>query len=713
MPALPAAKAATAVITLAMFASVLPAHGGQYIPPSYSGPGDIVPPGPSGPNDRRPTGPQTGGPSGPSAPAPSGPAAPAPPMPSGPSTGGPSGPGTGGPSGPGTGGPSGPGAGGPAAPGARGAAGATTGGRRGVTIQDDATAWHYWWEFNKNPYLNLRNAVHAGVQTGSDDFYLGATRAAPAADAMRPTVRQTMHTVLPALKRALDSTEQRDITSASLIAMAKIGRDHQQFTLLDVFRSRLDGHDQEIRETAALAIGIAAIGDKKSMDLLTALVTDSAVGRTVSGGRINARTQAFSAYALGLTALDSDDLALKRRVFETLQPLVDSNRMRDRNIKVAAIHGIGLLGLHGGGYKTMKLRDEAKRLLKDFFGRKLGRAGEWVQAHVPIALVRLARSDRKWCIRLLRDELSKRNSQRRGNQITQSCVQALGWLAKPYEDKDSEDAAISQRLLELSHTHKNAMVRRFALMALARIGGAANRTALLIEFDRASKTQRRPWCAIALGLLAHNQRQIPGAAATVDDMIADTLATELRDAKNPSLVGALAIGLGLAGAKESSELLAQRLRGQNAKERMAGYLCVGLALMGDRRAAEDIRVVLADARFRPQLLVQAAMSLGKLGDKEAERMLLERMDAGANLVTLASCASALGLIGDRRSVAPLTAMLLDDELSALPRAFSAAALGGICDRRDLPWSTPISAGINYNANVETLTDQAAGVLDIL
>jgi len=704
MPALPAAKAVMAAVAFAMSTPELVAHGGQYIGPTgpYTGPGDIVPPGPNRPRPRPGSGPYTGGPSGPSAPAPSGPVAPAP---SGPSTGGPTPPSTGGPSGPSTGG--------PAAPSARGTTPAKTGGRRGVTIEDDRTAWHYWWEFNKGPYLNLRNSVHRGVQTGSDDFYLGATRAAPAANAMRPTARQTMHTVLPALKRALDTTEQRDITTASMIAMAKIGRDHQQFKLRDVFAKRLSVSNQEVRETAALALGIAGFDDGKSLDLLTSLVLDTADGRALSGGRVNARTRAFSAYAMGLTARDSKKIATKQRVFAALKPLVDSDRMRDRNIKVAAIHGIGLLGLTGSDYKTLKLREEAKHLLKDFFGRKLGRGGEWVQAHVPIALVRLAGVDRKWCIRLLTTELDKNGSRRRSNEVVQSCVQALGWLAAPYEDDASDDAAISQRLLKVSRTHKNAMVRRYALMALARIGGASNRTALLRQFDRASKTQRRPWCALALGLLAYNERQQPGASTHIDDMIVDTLRRELRAAKNPGLVGSLAIGLGLAGATDASELLVTRLRGQTAKEQMAGYLCIGLALMGDKAAAEDIRTVLEESRFRPQLLVQAAMALGKLGDKQAEGALLKRMDGGANLVTLASCASALGLIGDRRSVVPLTEMLLDSKLSALPRAFSAAALGGICDRKDLPWNTPISAGINYNANVETLTDQAAGVLDIL
>ena len=97
------------------------AHGGQ-----YRGPGDVVPPAPGGGGGRTPgaAGPTTGGPSGPATPGPSNP-----------STPGPTGPGTGGPAGPA--GPKGP----------------TTGG--GIQLTDDLTRWEFWWEFNKDPFINL------------------------------------------------------------------------------------------------------------------------------------------------------------------------------------------------------------------------------------------------------------------------------------------------------------------------------------------------------------------------------------------------------------------------------------------------------------------------------------------------------------------------------------------------------------------------------
>lgn len=201
------------------------AHGGQ-----YRGPGDIVPPGGGrgGPSTGRPTGPSTGGPSGPT-------------------TGGPTNP-----RGPATGGPSGPSGSPTGAP--------TTGGRtggRGVMI--DLTGWQFWWEFNKDPFIRLRETVlEGGPQTGDDNYYLGNTRK-KSKNYLGLTEEDKLN-VLATLKRAMDSTENVDMITACMIAMAKVGRDHPDFRLFDVFRPHLKSNNQEVRETAALALGIAALG---------------------------------------------------------------------------------------------------------------------------------------------------------------------------------------------------------------------------------------------------------------------------------------------------------------------------------------------------------------------------------------------------------------------------------------------------------------------
>ncbi|MCB9879169.1 MAG: HEAT repeat domain-containing protein [Planctomycetes bacterium] len=609
---------------------------------------------------------------------------------------------------PATGGPTGPTAGGPAAP---GAAGPTTG-PGGIVIEEDFTAWHYWWEFNKNPYLALRAQARGAVQSGSDDFYLGATRRPAATGLERVSADQAIQLVLPALKKAIDGTEQRDVTSACLVAMAKIGLDHPQFELVDVFSQRLQRADQEVRETAALALGVAGQADERALSLLEGLARDDSIGRAARGGDVDGRTRAFALYGLGLCARDCDDVAVKQRAFAVARDLLQQRGLADRNVRVAAVQACGLLAADGRDYHSARLRDEARRLLQDYFVASLGAGEEWVQAHCPTALARLASERERPALRqLLLGELTVRRERQRGNVVTQSCAIALGRLCAPFVEAASEDAEASRALLEVAREHPDAMTRYFALMSLARIGGAQNRAALLKEFDRARKSQHKPWCALALGVLAHTAHRDGHAA---DRLIVDTLRDELDDARAPELVGALGIGLGLAGGVEASAAMLDRLRSDVQKERMAGYLCIGLALLGDPAVVPELRAVVAVAGRRPQLLLQAARALGRLGDQGVTPLLIERMTGdGANLVVLAACSSALGQIGDRRSLEPLLAMLADKSLGSLPRAFAAAALGGVCDRRDLPWNTPIMVDVNYRASVETLTDQRAGVLDLL
>lgn len=214
------------LVTLALLSVTLHAHGGQ-----YRGPGDVVPPGGGGRGSGRPT-----GPSGPSTGRPSGPSAPAPTGPQGPVTGGPRTP-AGGP----TGGP-----------------GPTTGGR-GYRPTVDLTGWQFWWEFNKDPFLKLRETILEGPpQTGDDTFYLGNTRKR-AKNYLALTEKDKLN-VLATLKRAMDSTNNVDIITACMISMAKVGKNHPDFKLLDVFRPHLASNNQEVRETAALALGIAALG---------------------------------------------------------------------------------------------------------------------------------------------------------------------------------------------------------------------------------------------------------------------------------------------------------------------------------------------------------------------------------------------------------------------------------------------------------------------
>jgi HEAT repeat protein len=89
-----------------------------------------------------------------------------------------------------------------------------------------------------------------------------------------------------------------------------------------------------------------------------------------------------------------------------------------------------------------------------------------------------------------------------------------------------------------------------------------------------------------------------------------------------------------------------------------------------------------------------------------------REDA-SSLSSQAAIASALGFIGDSRSIDPLLEMFEDRDLTDRARAFAAVALGIVGDRDLLAWSSKFSVDINYFVLSETLVSGGNGVLEIL
>ncbi len=663
------------------------AHGGQ-----YRGPGDVVPPAPGGGGGRTggPTGPTTGGPAGPSAPAPSGPA-----------TGGPGGPSTGGPAGP------------------AGGRGPTTGGR-GIQIEDDLTKWNFWWEFNKDPFIRLKDAVGAGgTATGSDDFYLGSTRRHEAKDSLKPTDEQITGNILPALKKAIDATEQRDINSSCMIAMAKIGKDHPDFKLIDIFSPRLKKNDQEIRETAALSLGIAAIAGEAEMKLLAGLALDKDDGRAASGGSVDNRTRAFATFGLGLTAHKTTNLELKKQAFEVMKQLLTDNNVRERDIKVAAIQGMSILKIGNSTEAEKILLGDVVKVLEEYYAKELGSGEQLIQAHVPTSIAKLIGRDHERSDhfkKLFADDLQEKGKIKRSSIfVSQSCAMALGMLAKPHADKDDKknpDAVFSDVLLAAWENHKDIQTKNFAMLGLGMIGGPINEERILKQFDKAGKDQEKPWCALSLGVLSFYRLE-KDAAADVS-FVAETLTNALKESRTPTLTSALAIALGLTKAKDAADIMRKLMKDNVAKEDQAGYLAIGLALMNDTSSKEDIREVMKQATRRTELLQQAAIAMGKLGDKQVADDLQKLMtDGEPNLAKLSAIASALGFIGDSRTIEPLKKLLFDSQLQELSRAFAAVALGGVADKESLPWNSKLGTNSNYRASVETLTNGSTGILDIL
>ncbi|MFO1051993.1 MAG: hypothetical protein U1F36_07245 [Planctomycetota bacterium] len=674
------------------------AHGGQ-----YRGPGDTVPPNPGNRGGRTP------GPSGPGSPHPGSPMTP-----------GPANPGTPGPGGPGTGGAGGPGpVGGP-----------TTG---SMDIPDDLNRWEFWWEFNKDPFLKLKEAIHSGeVVSGDDEFYLGSGTQRLARDSLEPTESQILTTILPKLATALDATEQNDIVSSCMVAMAKVGKNTDQINILDAFRRRLRDRNQEVRETAAIAMGISQMTE--AIPDLVELAKDSTAGRKLCArDSVDYRTRSFAIYGLGLIAHATADHSIKSSVFGTLRGILDHEDAPERDIRVAAISAISLIAPNPANEAGRSLLDAALTALDDYWSKDLGPTRQLVQSHVPPAVARLyeafrvdpglldphftERLDgfrRSWLAEVQGNAKNRRSS----DDIVRSSIIALGRTSRPVELKQAEprlDMSIAKELETFATNGSDEQARYFALMALAQMGGSEARSFLLDVLRTGKKALERPWAAISLGVLEFRNREARGDAWQPDELLGRELLKQL-EVKNPGTRGALAIALGLARYEPAAPALRDMLDREKNQDELPGYICIGLALMADRKAIAPIMDLVQSSARRGDRLRQAAIALGKLGDKHAANSLLKMLDddgSQPDLAKMSAIAAALGFIGDTSSVDPLVDMLFDKRLTDLSRAFAAVALGGIADKELLPWNSKLAVNMNYRAAVETLTNQSVGVLDIL
>ncbi len=681
-------------------------HGG-----TYRGPGDTVPPGGGG----------GGGGGGPSTPGPSGPSAPGP---SGPSTPGPAGPAA-----PGSSGPSGP---------------STPAGSAGT----DLTLWQFWWGFNKEPYLNLKSKIHSdATQTGSDDFFLGHGQKNQAKDSMAPSEETIRGTIVPALIKALETERQNDIVTGALMALAKIGdvaSEDGTSEFEKIIKPFLADGSQEIAETAAVALGV--LGNPASIDTLEQLLMDTKAGRKLVGNEagINYRTRAFAAFGLAQIGYYDADPENRARIVEILWSVCELPRQSTRDIKVAAVIAMGLVSLDTAPTDAVADEEEYKGaprtreeqidyLIEFFLDENSKDRGFLVRAHAPRAICRLMENlgdevyteKKQQIYKALSPYVKKQGKGER--ELRQSASLAFGLLGDldgkvtlPDGSKDDTDVKIRESLLSAA-TDTEMQVKNFSVIALGQLGGRPGtsddplagekevREYLLKTLVR-GKTQQKPWAGLGVGvmergLLDNNQNQSAGALQALRD--------ELSKSKTPREVGAYAIGLGIAGDVEASSILLDKLENM-ADDDTRGYIAISLGLMNSVDSIETIQSVVEESKYRGELLKQAAIGLGLLGDKALVTQLVDMLKEAKTLTTQAAIASALGFIGDKRSVEPLVEMLGDDSKTASARGFAAVALGIVAEREPLPWNAKFSVDTNYRANTTTLTgENATGLLDIL
>jgi len=675
-------------------AAPLHAHGGQ-----YRGPGDTVPPGGTG----------TPGPGG---------------------VGAPSVPGGTGTSSPSTGGS------GPLGRGGTGGVNAPSGSSTGFGDPGlDLTQWSFWWEFNKDAYLNLKDRiVDSGTITGSDGWFLGLGEKSQTRDSLAPTDEQIRSLVVPTLLAALEHETNNDIVTGCLIALAKIGdapSESQASPFAERIAAFLPDKNQEISETAAVALGI--LGQPAAIKPLCELLKDSVEGRRlVARHEVPVRTRAFAAYGLGQIGARTADEARRLEIAQALHAQLEQGEGSSRDLPVACLIAFGLTPL-----ATIESPAEAPQefsrstqieyllaFLADPARHRL------VRAHVPGAIAHLLDGElpdelrtrlRSRILQSLLERVDPRAKE--AYEVLQSVALALGQLATT-DLHDPLERRTLETLVELTR-EGDTQTRYFALIGLAQVGarwpseeraseeGLELITRTLLRNLGESKGVMPSWAALACGVLGHGLASSPQAVNRIAALQSAVRAV-LEETRSPERLGACMVAAGLLGDLDASDELLRRLATQK-DDGSRGYAALGLGLMDAREALGEVQTVVAESKYRPDLLKQAAIALGLMGDKKAAELLASQLATAQGLATQASLSSALGFIGDRRSIDPLVAMLKDTDLTARARGFAAAALGIVGDRSRLPWNSLISRNLNYRASTSTLTDAGTGtgILDLL
>lgn len=659
-------KSGLSAVLVMLFGASAWAHGGN-----YKGPTDTVPPNLGGGGDTTPPG-----------------------NPGGPGTPGPGAPTTGGAKGPTTGGaPTGPtgGGGGGMRP-TTGGFGGRKGGGEGFE------RWEFWWEHNKDPFLDLKaRLANSQPTSGGGGFLTGRAKAVEATNVNRPSPSEIKDNLVPAFVEALSETHP-DIVDSAGLAIGRTLRKEDAAEAIKVLTKALSHKEKTAREAATLGLGV--LGSIDAVPALLALLNDTQEGKQLSGqASVEDMVRGFAAAALGFIGDPKAIADLKKIVSDqTLTSKLD--------VKAMAILALGMMP------------DQHEELVTFLLGCMEDRSlNTYVRAQAPIALGRL-NLQLKGGSTAARSVVGTKilpmfNDDKADNDLRRSLAISIGMLVS-LEDDAAGDAI--DALLNAVAKSNDDQTRHFAIMSLAKIGArdeepakheavhAKLREFFLRELTQPKRITHQPYGALGLAVYARN----PKLEGQVRVNAAEKILEAFNQTSNPSYQGAMAIGCGLLDYKIAAEDLWKKFEDSNDQS-LKGYIAVSLGLMRSATKAEPFRKLITTKGLEPKFRLQLARALGLMGDTQAVETLVTYLQAAETQAESASAAQALGLIGDRGAVDPLLAILRNKSKQPQARGFAAVALGIIAEKTQLPWNAVFSVDSNYRAKVPALSE----ILDIL
>ncbi len=597
----------------------------------------------------------------------------------------------------------------------------------------DRTSWTWWWAFNKEPFLKL----HPGSSdsySGDDGFFLGhGRRLTGKRGDLRPDVAEIKEDILPALRAALQTKGPKDMTTACLVSLARIGNDlpmAERYEIDGFLRPFLQDSNQEISEAATAALGV--LGNEQSAMLLAAILLDQEVGRRALDERkVPTRSRAFAAYALGLLGNRSAREDVRRFAVHNLVRALDEDETASADLSVACAMALGRVPLAwgtvpleasftNGPSPTTSRRGQIRYLLEIVSDKKADRL---LRAHAVTSVSSLlvatgAPEDEELAVEASQTLMGLLERRARApREVQASCAIALGMIGRGTED--ARDVAIREALLESASSSSDVATKYFSLISLGRVATlevnprakspCPAQTYLLEQIARAD-VEKKCWSALALGILERSRIEGYGKASTSS---VQAMHTTLDQTKSPAEAAAFSLGSGILGDLAATE----PMLGQLEKVRVdsgLGLVALGLGILGAREAVDPLRALLAKSTSRPLILRETSLSLGLLEDYELTGVLVEHLRTSRSLAARSSIVQALGYLGDREAVDPLLAMLANTEDPDGVRALAAIALGLVCDRDVLPWNSIYSVNTNYVNTPVTLFDVGTiGILNML
>lgn len=604
----------------------------------------------------------------------------------------------------------------------------------------DLTSWHWWWHFNKDAYLRLREQVfESSPVTGGTNFWLGLGERQVERNIRTISDYELRYKIVPALIEAMDDEESSSFDTACMMALAKIGERGEVVGGGDPMEGYilpfLKDSNQDARWQATIALGV--LGKSECLDPLLQILNSTPAGLDLvnEASEVDYRQRALAAYALGLLGSQLSDVEEKQRIISGLVEVLDGPGFSTRDIKVACIKAFGLVQLPADALfepivKRGRLQavegplltrgDQLIYLVK--FIQNWRNNHELVIAHVPGTLVRLLEGlpddvyevAKHFVAEPILEKIAKHANVRA--EIEYDCVLALGQLGDA--DGDDIDKEIRKDLMRFQEKSNNRQARYLGAIALARIAsrkGSGEKpwsaTPDVLDYLRGrmrrGESRERPWIALAMGVAG---RELNDAGQIFPEDIVKKVREACDKERSPIDIGAYVLSLGLLRDQDSLQILREKLE-LFSIDQQKGLVALSIGMGGHVKMMEEMEEIVRGARFHPELLELAAQGLALLGDAELLYVLLEMLDEAGSQASELTLVGALGFVGDRRALEPLLDILRDEDRTVGTRGAAAASLGSIAEKGLLPWREPLSVNVNYRSTTFTLGgDAATGVL---